>query len=64
MDVTMGASNGPITAMSGSDTVRISINYSGFASSFNHTFSQMTIDNLFNGKVEVKTPRTKARNVP
>jgi len=55
VDVTMGASDGPITAIPGSDTVCISINYPGFTASFNHTFSQMTIDNLFNSKVEVKT---------
>jgi len=65
MDVTMGASDGPITATSGSDTVRILINYSGFTSSFNHAFSQMTIDNLFNGKVEVKTaPKDKGKKCP
>ena len=61
----MGVSDGPITAASGSDTVRISINYLGFASSFNHAFSQMTIDNLFNGEVEVKTtPKDKGKKHP
>jgi len=30
VDVTMGASNGPITATSSSDTMHILINYSGF----------------------------------
>ena len=65
MDVTMGASDGPITAASGSDTMRISINYSGFTASFNHAFSQMTIDNLFNGEVEVKTaPKDKGNKCP
>jgi len=65
VDVTMGASNGPITAVSGSDTMHISINYSGFAALFNHAFSQMTIDNLFNGKVEVKTtPKDKGKKCP
>ena len=34
MNVTMGASNGPITATSSSDTVHISINYPGFAAIF------------------------------
>jgi len=61
----MGASDGPITAASGSDTMHISINYLGFISSFNHAFSQMTIDNLFNGEVEVKTtPKDKGKKHP
>jgi len=61
----MGVSDGPITAMSGSDTMHILINYSGFTSSFNHTFSQMTINNLFNGEVEVKTtPKDKGKKRP
>ena len=61
----MGVSDGPITATSGSDTVRISINYSGFASSFNRAFSQLTIDNFFNGEVEVKTaPKDKGKKRP
>ena len=66
MDVTMGASDGPITAMSGPDTVHISINYPGFAASFHHTFSQMTINNLFNNsEVEVKTaPKDKGKKCP
>jgi len=45
--------------------MHILINYSGFASSFNHAFSQMTIDNLFNGEVEVKTaPKDKGKKHP
>jgi len=61
----MGVSDGPITAVPGSDTVRILINYSSFASSFNHAFSQMTINNLFNGEVEVKTaPKDKGKKRP
>jgi len=65
VDVTMGASDGPITATSSSDTMCILINYSGFTSSFNHAFSQMTIDNLFNGEVEVKTtPKDKGKKRP
>jgi len=38
--------------------MHILINYLGFPASFNHTFSQMTIDNLFNSEIEVKaTPK-------
>ena len=65
VDVTMGASDGPITATSGSDTTCILINYPGFTASFNHTFSQMTIDNLFDSEVEVKTtPKDKGKIHP
>ena len=45
--------------------MHISINYPGFAASFNHAFFQMTIDNLFNSKVEVKTtPKNKGKKYP
>ena len=52
-------------AASSSDAVHISINYPGFAASFNHAFSQMAINNLFNGEVDVKTtPKDKGKKHP
>ena len=64
VDVTMGASDRPITAASGSDAMRI-YSFSRFLliiQSLNRSFAQMTIDNIFNGEVEAKTtPKEKGK---
>lgn len=61
VDVTMGSSDGPVTAASGAEAVRISLPL-GFTTTLNRSFSQMAIDNLFKGEVEVKTvPKDKGK---
>ena len=40
----------------------VSVHFLGFYSSFNRSFAQMTIDNIFNGEVEAKTaPKEKGK---